>query len=57
MFFIIATLACNFDRGTFCNWKNIAGDDFDWQIGKSTPTLTTGPSEDHTTRKGREYNS
>ena len=51
-FFIADSLACNFDMGTFCSWKNIQQDDFDWQIGKSTPTLTTGPSEDHTTRKG-----
>lgn len=52
MHYFADTLSCDFDQGTFCRWTNSKEDDFDWLIGKSTPTLTTGPSEDHTSRNG-----
>ncbi|XP_057314648.1 A disintegrin and metalloproteinase with thrombospondin motifs 18-like [Hydractinia symbiolongicarpus] len=45
-------LFCNFDSQTYCDWENTKDDDFDWTIGKSTPSINTGPSKDHTTRSG-----
>eukprot|EP00794_Sanderia_malayensis_P012673 gene12673-13974_t len=47
------SLSCNFDNNHFCNWNNEVGDDFNWKIGRMTPTLTTGPDKDHTTKNGR----
>ncbi len=51
----VDSLACNFDDNHFCNWNNEPGDDFDWGLGKNTPTLTTGPDRDHTTKKGTSF--
>ena len=51
--FLPDSLACNFDDSHICNWDNARGDDFDWVVGRSTPTLTTGPARDHTTRRGK----
>ena len=55
--FLPGNLACNFDKGHTCNWNNARGDDFDWVVGSSTPTLTTGPARDHTTRRGKSLES
>ncbi|XP_057314649.1 MAM and LDL-receptor class A domain-containing protein 1-like [Hydractinia symbiolongicarpus] len=45
-------LFCNFDSQTYCDWENTKDDDFDWTVGKSTPSVGTGPLKDHTTRSG-----
>ena len=39
---------CTFDDGSLCSWTNAAGNQFDWLVIKgSTPTLDTGPDNDH----------
>ncbi|KAI4899926.1 hypothetical protein NFI96_010930, partial [Prochilodus magdalenae] len=41
---------CNFEFD-FCSWRQLKTDVFDWQIKSGrTPTLSTGPSTDHTLR-------
>lgn len=41
---------CNFEFD-MCSWRQSKEDDFDWLIkAGSTPTLGTGPSNDHTLR-------
>lgn len=40
---------CDFDNKDFCNWVNVNGTDFEWKLySGSTPTYSTGPSNDHT---------
>ena len=46
------TLTCDFDSRSWCAWKNVQNDDFDWSLGKRTPSFFTGPDQDHTTKKG-----
>ncbi|XP_022800392.1 MAM and LDL-receptor class A domain-containing protein 1-like [Stylophora pistillata] len=43
------TGTCDFDGG-FCEWINLPlGDEFDWTLNSgTTPTMNTGPEEDHT---------
>jgi len=39
--------------GTIPNcWTNDVGDDINWSFGQTTPSLSTGPSGDHTTGTG-----
>lgn len=45
-------LKCNFDSNDLCAWSNLRDDDFDWSVGQRTPSFGTGPSQDHTTKKG-----
>ncbi|XP_072297526.1 uncharacterized protein [Eucyclogobius newberryi] len=44
----VCNLGCNFDQ-SLCNWNQMVTDAFDWTwYSSSTPTLMTGPSDDHT---------
>eukprot|EP00111_Clytia_hemisphaerica_P009451 TCONS_00027721-protein len=47
-----ADLQCSFTKKSTCKWENGQTDDFDWSIGKNTPSLNTGPNSDHTTTNG-----
>lgn len=47
---------CNFDEVDLCGWKQDTSDDLDWTWTHSvTPTMNTGPNNDHTmgTSKGK----
>ena len=50
---ILADLQCSFSKESTCKWENGQTDDFDWSIGKTTPSLNTGPNSDHTTTNGK----
>ncbi|EDO47787.1 predicted protein [Nematostella vectensis] len=46
---------CDFEGDT-CGWTNPQGDQFDWtRDNGGTPSLTTGPSTDHTTGTNNGY--
>lgn len=47
-------IGCNFDsrERPLCNWINLQNDDFDWTIGSETPSISTGPQYDHTSKEG-----
>nr|CAB3263600.1 MAM and LDL-receptor class A domain-containing protein 1-like [Phallusia mammillata] len=47
---VVDTIACNFDVLTFCRWKQLGSDQFDWTISDKghTPSPNTGPNSDHT---------
>ena len=58
LFFFIsisADLKCSFTNKNTCKWTNGRTDDFEWSLGKSTPSLNTGPNRDHTTRNGELF--
>ncbi|XP_070565018.1 MAM and LDL-receptor class A domain-containing protein 1-like isoform X2 [Ptychodera flava] len=40
---------CHFDeQNPLCNWEQADDDDFDWVVGPSTPSNSSGPDFDHT---------
>ena len=39
------SLDCDFEDFASCSWKNVDGDDANWEVGTgSTPSSGTGPS-------------
>ena len=56
--FFVDTETCTFDSPSEdCHWKNLlSGDEIDWirQAG-STPSIQTGPSNDHTLKNGNLF--
>ena len=53
--FLSLTGTCTFDNNDLCSWKNVNGTDFNWLLKSGpTPTVSTGPNNDHTlgTSKG-----
>ncbi|XP_028283392.1 zonadhesin isoform X3 [Parambassis ranga] len=48
----VCQLNCNFEQD-LCQWNQLLTDAFDWtRLSGSTPTMSTGPSSDHTTGEG-----
>ncbi len=47
---------CDFDKKDFCNWANTNESDFNWLLYSGpTPTLLTGPTNDHTSGNKQGY--
>ena len=45
--FLFATVYCNFDHGSRCDFTQDTQDDFDWTVHQgATPSGGTGPSSD-----------
>ena len=49
-----SNIRCNFESN-LCKWRNVKGEDnFDWTRNQGkTGSIGTGPSQDHTTGKGK----
>lgn len=43
------SLSCDFEDGSFCNWRQETHDEFNWTLGQGpTSSEETGPETDHT---------
>jgi hypothetical protein len=49
-------MGCDFEQEDLCGWSQDTTDDFDWLWNKGeTPTIMTGPSNDHTTNSSEGH--